>query len=398
MDKTLSDTYFSQASNTARENDLRNAGFSDYLDSFFLQRLKGISFLGVLDYVYDLKCPSDRYNHTICVSHLALGLSRQLGLPEDDERAFVIANLIHDTGHAAFSHNSEPFLLQRLKLYHQGLLAALYTRSKRFGKNEISLASIVNSEPSHIATLVTDLILKSREAAQPLQALFESPLNCDKIEGNHRTLSHLGLDSIPPQILLDLYIIKDRNIFVSTSGLSLIVDFWKKERDVYWNNIYTSAVFSAEAMLTRSLELYFQENKQPDSIAFMTDREAVDVILEYPKAAKLVQRVMDNRLYSSMYETRPAIYNEFKPRFIESRFDIITREVLEREVASVLGVPSDQVISHFSRRKHFDSRFGDLSQMNLFDDYTDRWELERVVNAFKNSKRSGDYFELFWSE
>src|ERR1035441_9604887 len=112
MDNTLTDVYFSDSIARAKENDLREQGYGIYLDSAFLQRLKHVSFLGVLDWVYRLSRPSNRYVHTICVSHLALQLARRVELPEEMERAFVIAHILHDIGHAPFSHNSEPFLLE----------------------------------------------------------------------------------------------------------------------------------------------------------------------------------------------------------------------------------------------------------------------------------------------
>ena len=112
----------------SQEDFLRHHGYADYLDSHFLQRLKGVSFLGLLDCLRLIARPSRRYEHTVCVSYLALRLARKLELSGEMERAFVIANIFHDVGHAAFSHNSEPFLLEKMNVYHQGLLSAFLLR------------------------------------------------------------------------------------------------------------------------------------------------------------------------------------------------------------------------------------------------------------------------------
>ena len=143
--------YFSAEDVAQKEAELRAEALSIYIDSMFVQRLRGVSFLGVLDFVYQLNPISNRYDHTICVSHLALELSRQLRLSRELQRAFVIANILHDVGHAAFSHNSEPFLVEQLNLYHQGLLSAFFMQSNRFAANGVSLAQLIRSERDEVA-------------------------------------------------------------------------------------------------------------------------------------------------------------------------------------------------------------------------------------------------------
>ena len=396
MDRTLIDKYFSSVAASAREERLREHGYARYLDSVFLQRLRGVSFLGVLDFVYELQRPSNRYDHTVCVSELALELSQRLQLSKPMERAFVIANLLHDVGHAAFSHNSEPFLLERLNLYHQGLLSAFFIRSNRFAPNGTSLSALVSAESSDVTEAVTGLILQSREATPLLQVLFDCPLNCDKIEGNHRTLSHLGRPSIGSERIMDLFELRNGDVFLDAQGIDLIVDFWTKERDVYWTDIYTSEVFAAEAMLTRALEVYFEGPGQAEAFLFMTDDEAIAAIEECEGASELVQRLRTNQLFSSLKDTHPDVFESFETRLKEHRFDNAIRGEIENEIADALGITSDQVISHFSRRKHFASNFADLKQLELFDVYPELMPIDRVVSAFKNSKRSGDFQDVFW--
>lgn len=397
MDKTLADAYFSDSIALAKEDELRQEGYAIYLDSIFLQRLKRVSFLGVLDSVYELPRPSNRYVHTICVSHLALRLARRVRLPAEMERAFVIAHILHDIGHAPFSHNSEPFLLERLNLYHQGLLSAFFVQSNRFAPNGTSLAHLVASETNTVAEAVSNLILQSRRAAKPLQELFYSPLNCDKLEGNHRTLVHLGRDSICPDRIVELFRVHRDDVFIESSELDVVEEFWEKEKDVYWNDIYTTAVFAAEAMLTRALKLCFQESREAEAFLVMTDDEAYAALESSEQTRQLLHRIAKNQLYRSLRESHEAVFAAFEGDLREHRFDSAIREEIENQIATALGLRRGYVISHFSRRKYFGSQFSELRQRKLFDTVPELTPAETVASAFRNSKRSGDFCDVFWS-
>ncbi|TKJ35669.1 MAG: hypothetical protein CEE38_13730 [Planctomycetes bacterium B3_Pla] len=381
-----------------KEDELRSEGFSSYIDSIFVQRLRGISFLGVLDYVYKLDPISNRYDHTICVAHLALELSRQIELKDDMRRAFVIANILHDIGHAAFSHNSEPFLREHFSLYHQGLLSAIFRHTNRFTANGISLTHILRSEKDSVSECVPDLILQSRRARQPLQTLFHGPLNCDKIEGNHRTMLHLQRDSIEPSTMLQLFSISDENVCVNRDNLGLVVAFWEAERNVYWKDIYTPSVFAAEAMITRALENCFKEPSEIEEFLFYTDDEVFEHASQSRPASRLMNRVRNNALFLSLREEQPELLNSYEERFRNHRFDKSIRAEIEAEIAEILNIAPSDAISHFSRRKYFDSQLHDLYQMNLFDPDPQTIPLERVEQAFLNSKRAADFFDIFYSD
>jgi hypothetical protein len=88
----------------------------------------------------------------------------------------------------------------------------------------------------------------------------------------------------------------------------------------------------------------------------------------------------------------------YELRLREHRFDNAIRSEIEREIADALGTTGGRVISHFSRRKYFASSLGELRQKELFDTHPELIPLEKVVSAFKNSKRSGDFLDVFWSE
>lgn len=396
MSESHKSNYFDDSAASIKEEELRELGYGTYLDSPFLQRLKGVSFLGVLDYIIGDSRISSRYTHTIFVSYLALELSRKLKLSPDYARAFIIAHILHDIGHAAFSHNSEPFLLERMNLYHQGLLSAYLTRSNKFAPSGIPLNDLLSSESTIIADIVRSLILKSRKAPQPLDDLFNCPLNCDKIEGNHRTALHLQRGSVDPDQLLNVFEVCSGDVFILSNHIDLVMEFWDNERKLYWNDIYTSEVFSAEAMLTRCLDIFFRQGGRVEDFILMTDAEASAAISRNEGASCLLQQIKDKSLFMSMTVMRPDLIEGYGPELRKHRFDAARRTEIEQDIAGVLNVELGTIISHFSRRKHFELKLDGLKQSELFDVLPGLTPLQRVVDSFRNSKRSGDFFDIFW--
>ena len=95
------------------ENELIKSGYEDIINSPFLQRLKGVSFLATMDHIYSVKQPFSRYDHSLGVAYLSLKLAKHLNLEKDQTEVLVITSLLHDIGHAPFSHAAETFLLEK---------------------------------------------------------------------------------------------------------------------------------------------------------------------------------------------------------------------------------------------------------------------------------------------
>jgi uncharacterized protein len=83
------------------------------LDSFFVQRLRNISQMGLLHYVYP-DARHSRFEHSLGVfwmmRELAARKDWEANLPTPKLRALMYAALLHDIGHGPFSHTSEQLL------------------------------------------------------------------------------------------------------------------------------------------------------------------------------------------------------------------------------------------------------------------------------------------------
>jgi uncharacterized protein len=375
---------------------LRRAGFGDVLDSPFLRRLAGVSFLSTLDLVYQISLPPSRFEHSVGVGYVALLMSANLGLTQEQTECLVIANLLHDIGHAPFSHNSEPFLLEHLNLYHKGLGSTYLRYNKSLFPGESSMGALLENRSSGVRSCVASLLSESRGTDwSNLDELFRCPINCDKIDGNNRTLRLLGLKNFSEQSLLDAFISIGGSAYVRWQAVPILTQFWEAERDLYWEHIYTREVFAAEAMITKALEQVFDSPERVASFVVSTDKQALDLMKTNELGQELIGRLERREFLRCLSETDPSLFATYKPKFSADRFDKDARRKLEHEIAAQIGMNPELVISHFSRRKHFDKKPEVLIQRMLFDDPAEAVSLESVRRAFVASKISGDYFEVF---
>ncbi|MEZ3115568.1 HD domain-containing protein [Halobaculum sp. MBLA0147] len=90
---------------------------ADLLDTPAVQRLRRISQLGTVRLVYP-SANHTRFEHSLGVYHLADRALDSLGVAGTEAERVRAAALLHDVGHAPFSHNVEALLHRRTGLYH----------------------------------------------------------------------------------------------------------------------------------------------------------------------------------------------------------------------------------------------------------------------------------------
>src|SRR5205809_5536636 len=83
------------------------------IDSFFLQRLRDVSQMGLLNLVYP-DARHSRFEHTLGVFHMAKRLLQREELAAtiqpSDRKDLLYATILHDIGHGPFSHATETIL------------------------------------------------------------------------------------------------------------------------------------------------------------------------------------------------------------------------------------------------------------------------------------------------
>ncbi|MEY7850644.1 HD domain-containing protein [Natrarchaeobius sp. A-rgal3] len=89
----------------------------DLIDTPELQRLRRISQLGTVSFVYP-SANHTRFEHSLGVYHLACEALEQLGVDGRRAKRVQAAALLHDVGHGPFSHNLEALTYRRTGRYH----------------------------------------------------------------------------------------------------------------------------------------------------------------------------------------------------------------------------------------------------------------------------------------
>ena len=175
------------------EKELIEYGFEDLINSPFLQRLKGVSFLATMDHIYTVKAPSSRYDHSLGTAYLALKLAKYLELKKSQTEVLVITNLLHDIGHAPFSHAAETFLLEKIRKYHEGLISSYLRFNTRLLPESFSLTEILSSRSEKVQNAITNLLLNKVTGDGVIDNIHYCSISCDKIDGTNRALFSLGL-------------------------------------------------------------------------------------------------------------------------------------------------------------------------------------------------------------
>lgn len=105
------------------------------IKTFPFQRLRFIHQLGPSFFVYPT-ATHKRFEHSLGVFHLSTKILKKLKeektipISEDDEQVFRLASLLHDIGHAPFSHVGEEMKLFEDKVNHEVMTSKVITETE----------------------------------------------------------------------------------------------------------------------------------------------------------------------------------------------------------------------------------------------------------------------------
>lgn len=91
------------------------------IDTPIVQRLRRINQLGFTNLVYP-GANHTRFEHSLGVMHIAELLVEKMDADEQTKKEIVAAALLHDVGHAPFSHSSERIVRKYLRLDHEDIV------------------------------------------------------------------------------------------------------------------------------------------------------------------------------------------------------------------------------------------------------------------------------------
>ena len=213
----------------------------DLIEHPYFQRLRRISQLGLSHYVYPGALHT-RFHHALGAMHLMNEAietlrSKNVDISEEEAKGVLIAILLHDVGHAPFSHALEHNLVN---VHHEEISEMLMQKLNEIfgGKLSIAIEIFQNNHPKEF-----------------LHQLVSSQLDMDRMDYLNRDSFFTGVSEgvIGYDRIIKMLMVKDNQLMVEEKGIYSIEKFLIARRLMYWQVYLHKTVLAAEQMLIRAL-------------------------------------------------------------------------------------------------------------------------------------------------
>ncbi len=210
----------------------------DLIEHPFFQRLRRIKQLGTTGLVYPGALHT-RFHHVLGAMHLmttAISVIRRKGhdITPDEERAVLIAILLHDIGHGPFSHALEYDIVNGVS--HEDISSFFIERLSEEFDGELDLAL---------------LIFQNKYKKPFLHQLVSSQLDMDRLDYLNRDSFYTGVSEgiIGSERIIEMMNVKDGQLVLEEKGIYSIEKFIVARRLMYWQVYLHKTVVAGEFML-----------------------------------------------------------------------------------------------------------------------------------------------------
>jgi hypothetical protein len=217
------------------------------IDTAPFQRLRRIRQLGTAFLTFQ-GAESSRFTHSLGVLHLARGALQQLERLDPalaaQRPALYAAALLHDVGHAPFSHSGE----EMYGLRHE-------TWSGRLIREHAELRGPLEAQRPGLADEVADLLEHGRHPLGAVKALVSSQLDCDRLDylmrDSHSTGTRFGQLDLE-RILAALTLAPDGSLALHPKGL-MAVEHYLVVRQLMYRTVYNHRLNVVSTWLLRQV-------------------------------------------------------------------------------------------------------------------------------------------------
>lgn len=216
---------------------------ADLINHPWFQRLRRIKQLGLSHLVYPGALHT-RFHHALGAMHLmgqALETIKSKGheITRDEEIGATIAILLHDIGHAPFSHTLENTIVEGVHHEALSLLFMQHLNHEFNGQLDTAIAIFTNVYPKKF-----------------LSQLVSGQLDMDRLDYLRRDSFYSGVSEgvVSSQRIIKMLNIADGNLVVEEKGIYSIEKFIVARRLMYWQVYLHKTVISAEFMLIKIMQ------------------------------------------------------------------------------------------------------------------------------------------------
>lgn len=214
----------------------------DIIEHKYFQRLRRISQTGLLSLVFP-GATHTRFHHALGAMHLMFTALETLKLKnvkisEEEEKAALLAILLHDVGHGPFSHALESLLME--DWHHEKLSILLMKKLNEEFDGEL------------------DLALEMFQGKYPrkfFNQLITSQLDVDRLDYLKRDSFFTGVSegSVNTQRIISMMNVKDDELVIDEKGVYSIENFLTARMFMYWQVYYHKTSALAEHLLVKIL-------------------------------------------------------------------------------------------------------------------------------------------------
>ncbi len=313
------------------------------LDTAPVQRLRYIRQLGTVHLVYP-SANHTRFEHSLGVYHLARRAVDHLDVAGRTARRIEAAAVIHDIGHAPFSHNLEGIVTAATGAEHDAIEHLIDAAPIAHVLAEYDL------EPGAVARLI--------RGEGPLGALIAGDLDVDRMDYLIRDAHHTGVPygTVDPGRLLRALTVIDGTLVLGEASLqsaeNLLIARALMNPTVY--NHHVARISKAmlrrgvrllqgedalESALSPTIDPWVETDVDVHPLRRATDHDVLRALHTTARSQSLAQRLLERRLYKrAVWADRESVPDAL------SDIEAADLHGHERAIAERAGVAAEQVI------------------------------------------------------
>ena len=273
------------------------------IDTATFQRLRRIKQMSITNLVYP-GANHTRFEHSLGTAHLSALIARKLGLGDNEVRKVKLYGLLHDIGHAAFSHEGEDVLKRYVGTHEE-------TGKKRIVTGEIADILSENYKPSEIADV--------GESAHG--GIITSDLGADRMDYLERDARNTGVayGMIDSDRIVHTLIMKRGQLCIEEGGLEA-AEYLLVARFMMFSAVYMHrTVRIATAMLYRAIEGAIADRSvTPQEFMELDDESAMVAMVRSKTGGKYANALLNRRLYKEVCSFPKEGWDEKKAEALET--------------------------------------------------------------------------------